>query len=149
MFQFVPLAEDVARAHRARPAPTVIADKEGAYPCRVCLRDARVGERLLLVPYSAFEEDAPYRTAGPVFVHAEPCTRFEPSPRLPDVLRRRLVAVRAYDAAAGEMLSADVVEGASLEAHLTRVLEDPRAEKIHVHFARAGCYACTVERSAR
>jgi hypothetical protein len=46
------------------------------------------------------------------------------------------------------MLAAEVVEGASLECHLERLFEDPHARRIHVHFARAGCYACTVERSA-
>jgi hypothetical protein len=156
-FQFVPIAEAVADAvrrdrkddfgnHGLRP---VAVDRELAFPCRVCLEDAKAGESVLLFSYSPFPGPAPHRTVGPVFVHASRCTPFAPSARAPEMIRRRLVAFRAYDEAGTELIDCDVLEGAALEARVEKVLADRRVHRINVHLARAGCFACAIERSAR
>ena len=156
-FEFVPMPESVADAVRrdrrdafgnAALRPIVV-DKEAAYPCRVCLADAHVGERVYLFSYGPFEKAAPHQTVGPVYVHATRCTPFRCSARLPDVLRRRLVALRAYDAEGAELVECDILEGTAIEARAEKILSNPRVHHINVHFARAGCFACTIERSAR
>jgi hypothetical protein len=128
--------------------PTVV-EKDASVPCRVCLEDARIGESVLLFSYGPFDKPAPHQTLGPVYVHATPCTPFRPSARLPEVLRHRLVAFRAYNEEGTELVECDVVEGAALEARIEKVLENPRVHRINVHFARAGCFACSIERSGR
>jgi hypothetical protein len=40
-------------------ARVVVADAPDSYPCRRCLTDARVGERLLLLPYDPFPQASP------------------------------------------------------------------------------------------
>lgn len=52
----------------------------------------------------------------------------------------------AFDRA-GMMLDADVVDGPALEPLIARLLGDPRADCLHIHFARPGCYAARVERA--
>ena len=156
-FEFVPMPEAVAdgvrRDHHDAFGNTalrpIVVDKEGAYPCRVCLEDARIGERVYLFSYGPFESAAPHQTVGPVYVHATPCKPFSRSARLPDVLRRRMVALRAYDAEGADLVACEIVEGAAIEARAAEVLSNPRAHHINVHFARAGCFACSIERSAR
>jgi hypothetical protein len=156
-FEFVPLPEAVAAIVRRdhedafgnRALRPIAVDTDASYPCRVCLEDARIGESVYLFSYGPFDKAAPHQTVGPVYVHATPCTPFRRSARLPDVVQRRLVALRAYDADGAELLECDIVEGAALEERAEKVLANPRVHHINVHFARAGCFACTIERSAR
>jgi hypothetical protein len=119
-------------------------------PCRACLHDALPGEHVLLFGYSPFLPDAttPYRTFGPVFVHADPaaCTPFTTSGTATDALARRLLSVRAH-AADGTMLHSDVTPGDALAALADRFLADPAVGELHVHHARAGCFACRVLRA--
>jgi Protein of unknown function (DUF1203) len=153
-FRIVPILEPVAAAVRrdrrdafgnADLAPVEV-DASPGFPCRVCLEDARVGERVLLFSYSPIAEAAPYRTVGPIFVHENPCRPFDPSSGIPKVLRSRTVALRAYDAHYTALLDIDLVEGKDLEERAERMLSDARVDHVDVHFARAGCYACTLAR---
>jgi hypothetical protein len=154
MIRFVPIPESVAIAvRRERKDPfgnsglsPIVVDKEESFPCRICLEDARIGETVFLFSYSPFGRPAPHQTLGPVYVHAGACTPFQPSPRLPEVLRRRLVALRAYDEEGTELVECDVLEGAALEERAQRALENHRARRVNVHFARPGCFACSIER---
>lgn len=122
----------------------VLVTEAGTTPCRRCLTDVAPGEEAVLVSYDPFRVDSPYRGAGPVFVHAEPCPRYEGS-QIPTQQRRRLLSVRSYDAGA-LLLDADVVDGAELEPLLDRLLDDPQAAFVHVHNARPGCFAVRVDR---
>lgn len=119
---------------------------EGGEPCRRCLRDASPGERLHLLPYDPFPVRSPYAGPGPVFVHADGCAPHEPDTRVPQQLRRRLLAVRAYDAN-GLMRDNDVVDGEQLEALAGRLLADPQVAFANVHYARPGCFACQLVRA--
>jgi uncharacterized protein DUF1203 len=65
---------------------------------------------------------------------------------VPDQLRRRTLALRAYDAD-GMMVGCDLLDGADLESGIARLFADPRAAYLHVHFAAPGCYAAKVERA--
>lgn len=41
---------------------------------------------------------------------------------------------------------ADLCEGRDVEALAARMLADPAVAYLHVHYARAGCYACRIDR---
>jgi hypothetical protein len=122
-------------------APIVV-DRPHAFPCRHCLRDGEPGESMLLASHSPFALPGPYKEVGPVFVHARPCERFS-GDGVPAQLRRRLVALRAYDRAQS-LLDAVVVEGAAMDGDLERLLERADVAMVHVRFARPGCYACAI-----
>jgi hypothetical protein len=66
--------------------------------------------------------------------------------RVPEQLRLRKLAVRAWDADA-MMVGAELVDGRELESTIDRLFTDPKAAYLHVHFAAAGCYAAKVERA--
>jgi hypothetical protein len=124
----------------------ITADANPGYPCRVCLRDALVGEKVLLFSHSPFPQAHPYRTVGPIYVHAEPCAPAGELAALPEQLLRRLLSLRAYGKDAF-MLDAAVVEGSEADAVIGRLFADPRISFLHVHNARPGCYAARIERS--
>jgi hypothetical protein len=142
-------AQDVRRTrrdgHRSDLTPTEVTEAHAA-PCRVCLQDAHVGDSVLLCTYNPFERPGPYVSTGPVFVHAHGCTPYAPGDGVTDALTRRLLSLRGYDAE-GHMRVADVVEGRDLEARAASLFaEDAAIVAVHVHHARAGCFACRIER---
>lgn len=128
-----------------RGAKRYVADEQPGFPCRVSLEDAKVGERVILVPFAHQAAEGPYHASGPVFVREAARTAAIPPDRVPDLLRSRLLSVRAYDAT-HLMIDADVVEGRNLEALLERMLANDRVSYAHIHFARPGCFACRVTR---
>lgn len=117
----------------------VVAEAHDA-PCRVSLIDAEPGEEVLLLPYAHHELATPYRSSGPIFVRRAASTSSLRLGEVPDSLRRRLLALRVYDAA-GWMLGCDVSEGHQLEALMERLLTLPGSAFVNIHYARAGCYA--------
>lgn len=142
---FAPLFDLDDAALAARGGHRTIADAPAAYPCRVSLQDAEVGESLLLLPYEHLPAPSPYRASGPVFVRrAVPAASLAPG-QVPGSLRRRLLSLRAYRAD-GTMAAADVVEGREIEELIARLFADPTVAMAHAHFARPGCFACRIER---
>ncbi|MFL6099036.1 MAG: DUF1203 domain-containing protein [Actinomycetales bacterium] len=125
----------------------VVADAPHAYPCRRCLRDAEVGDDLVLFPYDPFLGDSPYRQPGPIFVHERECT---PDPAdlasAPEQLRRRQLSLRGFDLS-HQLVATVVVEGVETDAAVAALLDDPAVDYVHVHNAAPGCFAVRVERS--
>lgn len=65
---------------------------------------------------------------------------------MPELLRLRLLSVRAYDD--DDLIAeAEVVEGRDLEPLVARFFDDEAVAYLHVHFARRGCYAARVDRA--
>ena len=117
----------------ARGARRMVADAPHSAPCRVSLADAEPGERLLLLNHRHLAAEAsPYRADGPVFVREAAVEAAPILGAVPDMLRRRLLSMRAYDA--------DVVDGTELDARLRAVFLDPAVAEVHLHTARRGCY---------
>jgi hypothetical protein len=144
--EFAPLfALDDAQLH-ASGAKWYVADRRPGFPCRVSLQDAAPGERLLLVPFTHQPANSPYRASGPVFIRERARQASLGVNEVPELLRLRLLSVRAYDADS-LMVESDVVEGRELEALVERLFINPRVTYLHVHFARPGCYACRIDRS--
>lgn len=115
------------------------------YPCRVSLTDAAVGETVYLLNYTHHDVATPFRSSYAIYVRAGE-TRYDAVDAVPEQLRRRLLSVRAYDAA-GLLRDADVVDGAALEPVIATLFADARNDYLHVHFAKPGCYAARIERA--
>jgi hypothetical protein len=124
-----------------------VADKTPGFPCRVSLRDAEPGERVLLVPFSHQPAHTPYRASGPIFVRESAATASIGPDTVPALLLTRTLSVRAYDAN-HLMCTATVVDGRQLEALLREMLKRADVSYVHVHFAGPGCFACRVDRAA-
>jgi Protein of unknown function (DUF1203) len=151
-FQIIPIETAVAERIRrdrvdelGRPVVARVADS-GGYPCRHCLEDAVPGETMLLFGHSPFTTGGPYREVGPIYVHERPCARRAPSGQVPEQLRRRLLALRGYDAA-GNMVAADVVDGREMEGLLGKLLARDDVAFVHARNARPGCFACAIVRA--
>ncbi len=138
--EFAPLFDLPESALRGRHIQRRVVVEAHDAPCRVSLIDAEPGEEVLLLPFAHHELASPYRSSGPIFVRRAASTAQLQPGEVPDSLRRRLLALRAYDAA-GWMLGCDVTEGHQLEPLLERLLKLPGSAFVNIHYARAGCYA--------
>lgn len=115
-------------------------------PDRVSLRDTTDDETVLLVNYEHQPADTPYRSRHAIFIREHAAEGFDAVDTVPEALRKRLLSLRAFDAA-GLMVDADIVEGAAVEPLIERLLARPDTAYVHAHFARRGCYAALIRRA--
>lgn len=140
------LSSEAGDRFRTVDAPVYVADSFPGFPCRQCLRDAEIGEELILVSHDPFDLETPYRSASPIFVHREPCGS-PATTGLPEQLTRRTLSVRAFDVD-GLMIEAALIDGAELDGTIKRLLADTASEFLHVHNEPRGCWAVEVRASA-
>jgi hypothetical protein len=125
-------------------AKRVVVDGPG-FPERIEMRDAQLGETLLLVNFEHQPADTPYRSAHAVYVREGATERWSGN-RLPEVLRKRLLSLRGFSRE-GSMAQADVVDGCDAELVIERIFGDPAVAYIHAHYAKPGCYAARIDRA--
>ena len=120
-------------------------DATPGFPCRVTLEDVAPGADVLLLNFEHLPVATPYRARHAIFVRegADAPARFEDV--VPDVLARRLLSLRAFDAA-GMMTDADVIDGIDLAPAIERMLADPAVMYLHAHNAKRGCFAARIDR---
>jgi hypothetical protein len=131
---------------RRRGVVRRVADHTPGFPCRVSLRDAEPGETVLLLNYEHQPADTPFRAAHAIYVRQGAVEARPAVGEVPELLRRRLLSVRAFDAE-GMLTDADVADGGMLEPLVERLFDDPAVAYLHVHSARPGCYVARVDRA--
>ena len=134
--------EELAR----RGVKRYIVDHTPGFPDRVEMRDAEVGERVLLLNHVCQPANTPYRASHAIFVREGAEHSYDEVDQVPQVMRGRLLSLRAYDAA-GMMLDADVVDGGQIEGVITRLFQSPQVAYIHAHNAKRGCYSGRIDRA--
>ena len=122
------------------------ADSKPGFPCRVALRDAEPGERVLLFNHEHQPADTVYRSAHAIFVIEGAEQAAPPAGEVPDVMQARMLSVRAFTAD-HMMTDADLVDGRNAAALFERLLADPKVAYLHAHYAKRGCYAARVDRA--
>src|SRR5262249_44181831 len=95
-----PLAHHARRTagEPGRPVPGA-GDGDGPYPVRCCLRDVEAEEGVLLLSAQPVTASSPYAAPGPIYLHEHACDGYQPQGDVPEILRRRLLSVRAFDSA--------------------------------------------------
>ena len=101
---------------------------------------------MILTNFIHLPSESPYRSTHAIYVRKAATTAMSYTDSLPQMLRSRLLSVRAFDAK-DMLVGADVTEGERLEEAIARFFEDPAVEFLHVHFAKPGCYACRIDRA--
>jgi Protein of unknown function (DUF1203) len=124
----------------------IAGDEKPGFPDRITLRDVDAGASLLLVNYEHQTAATPYRAAHAIFVAEGAVETYSRENEIPEVMRLRLLSLRAFDSA-GWMIDADVVSGEHCEALIERFFADGNVAYIHAHFAKRGCYAARIDRA--
>lgn len=122
-----------------------LVDSKPGYPDRVTLREADPGASVLLVNHLHLDVQTAYRSQHAIFVLEGATTAFDEINTVPEVLRPRVLSLRAFDTL-GMMLDADLVDGREVEVLIERLFSNPSTEFIHAHNAKRGCFACRIDR---
>ena len=130
----------------ARGARRYAVDATPGFPDRVELRDLEPGERALLVNYVHQPADTPYRASHAIFVREGAERATELVDTVPDVMRRRTLSLRAFDAT-GMLVDAELIDGADAVAPIERLLALPQVAEVHAHYAKFGCFAARIIRN--
>jgi len=143
--QFEPLFELSDEALKQRGMSRFIVDCENGYPDRITLKDANLGDELILLNFEHQPAPTAYNSKGPIFVSrggAEPHTLID---TIPDSLSRRMLSFRGYSKG-GDMLEGEVIDGKAFRQSIEAFFANENVAYIHVHFASRGCYAARVDR---
>jgi hypothetical protein len=143
---FRPLFGLTDAALAARGARRMIVDASPSFPDRIELRDLDVGEQAILVNHVHHDVDGPYRASHAIFVLEGAREALTLAGAVPEVIRRRPISLRAFDAA-GDMVDAALIDGADIEGAIARMFGDARIDFLHAHYATRGCYAARIDRA--
>ena len=123
-----------------------VADRMPGFPCRVSLRDAEPGETVLLLNYEHLPVPSPFRSRYAIYVRERAVDARLEVNEIPEVLRTRLLSVRAFDAA-GMLVEAEVVQGSKFAAVIDRMFARQDVTFLHAHNAKPGCFAARIDRA--
>ena len=145
---FLPLAGLSDAELAAKGVHRKVAGRDSGFPDRVALRDAKDGERVLLLNFEHQPAASPYRASHAIFVLEGEHETFDAMDTVPDALRRRILSLRAFDDA-GMIVGAELVDGREVEDAIEGLFALPGAAYLHAHYAKYGCYAARVDRAGR
>lgn len=120
-------------------------DRAVGFPDRIALRDCAVGDTVLLLNYEHQPADSPYRSRHAIFVDESATAAAEFIDTVPEVMLRRDIALRAFDAA-HRMIDAALARGDTIAPTIERLLAVPECAYLQAHYAARGCYAARIER---
>jgi hypothetical protein len=116
------------------------------FPCRVSLRDADIGDEVLLLNHVSHEGANPYRASHAIFVSRSAKEAATYVDTIPPALDRRILSLRAFDAD-GMMVDAALAQPGEADAVIRKLLANPAADHIDAHNATRGCFAARIKRN--
>lgn len=123
----------------------MIVDEKPGYPCRVSLKDAEIGEEIILFPFKHHLINSPYQASGPIFVRKNAKIVDLKVNEIPEMLFIRLQSLRTYNKK-GMMIDAKTLQGKNIRKEIKLIFKNKQASYIQIHNANPGCYNCQVNR---
>lgn len=119
----------------------------GRNPCRHCLALIAPGAPMLIVGVRPFATVQPYAEVGPVFLHAEPCTRYRGDDLPPWFAHLTPALIRGYDRDDRIVYpTGAVIDGPTIAARARAILADPEVAYVHVR-SQWNCFQVQLERA--
>ncbi len=128
-----------------RGAMRVTASADRGFPCRVALKDAKAGDRMILLHHVSHDLATPYRSAYAIYVGEG---AFAPAPYVdcvPPVFAGRPLGLRGFSAG-GMLLDAKLALPDEADAGIRALLANTQIASIHAHNAAHGCFVARIER---
>jgi hypothetical protein len=123
----------------------VEADAQPGFPCRITLKDAGPGERLLLLNHAHHDVPTPYRSAYAIYVREGAAPAAEHVDALPPMVERRTLALRGFDRD-GMLRAALLTVPGEAQSGLEALFGQPDVATIHAHNAAYGCFLAQIDR---
>ena len=146
MFQVVPLAAEtfaplfeLSDAELAeRRIMRQLADCHPGFPCRVSLRNADIGETVLLLNYEHLPAPTPFRSSHAIYVRQGAQTAMPVPGEVPEALDRSpMLSVRGFSWD-GMLRGAELVPGGGAADAFDALLAREDIAYLHAHFAKYG-----------
>jgi hypothetical protein len=117
-------------------------------PCRHCLTDIAAGEPMLVLAHRPFPSAQPYAEQGPIFLHAEPCTRHDTNAGMPAMFRERAsYLIRGYGTDDRIVYgSGGPVTPAAMDQRAGELLARADIAYLHVRSGSYNCFQCRIDR---
>jgi len=125
-----------------------ISDGDGV-PCRHCLGYIEAGAPYLVFAYRPFPHPQPYAELGPVFIHADDCSAYDPAAGLPardrDSGEQRIL--RGYGANNRIVYGTGVVvEADAIDSTAAQILARDDVAYVHMRSATNNCWTLRIDR---
>ena len=152
-YQFEAMPSSVADWHRQNRLDEmgnrILHFKDGGtYPCRHCLKEAGKKDGALLFSYQFPLPGSVYAQPTAVFLCKGDCTRHTGGKGVPDIVRNRFVALRAFRAnGLMDYAMNTLCDGKDVGAEVERILANDEIAYINIHTVLAGCMLCVVRRN--
>jgi hypothetical protein len=111
-----------------------IVDSNPGFPDRIEMKDAELGQSVLLLNHVCQPAKTPYRASHAILIREWATQAYDAVDQVPESMRIRLLSLRAFNDD-GMMLDADVADGMVMEPVVTRMFANPEVSYIHVHNA--------------
>jgi Protein of unknown function (DUF1203) len=149
-FRVMAIPTDVTEAVRSsgktpRYGPAHKEFAAGRAPCRHCLKLIASDQELLLFTFDPFCEHLVPPLPGPVYIHAEACTRAQ-TPAIPEEYRGRPLTLLAYGEDRKLISEIRVTDGEE-EKVGAEMLANSEVNYVHVRSTEAGCFLFRLERN--
>ena len=160
--QFTALPTDVVRAYQNgtpdannQPPEQHISTGSGT-PCRHCLHPIAAGEPYLVLAHRPFPALQPYAEVGPIFIHAQACSRYEDvegevevegeTAVIPPILESEQYIVRGYNSQDRIIYgTGQIVETANIPQYAAQLLTRDDVAYLHIRSATNNCFQCQID----
>ena len=119
------------------------ADRNPGFPDRIEMRDAEIGETVLLLNHVHQTGDTPYRASHAIFVREGADACYDRVGEVPQALRPRLLSLRAFRRLTHDGRRRRNRGRRGGGSHRTSVRKYRKLAYIQAHYAKRGCFAGT------
>ncbi len=153
--RIVAISTEVAESVRANlkapvygfPAHAELATDDA--PCRHCLRTIVADkDRRILFTYDRFAGVESLPQPGPIYVHADGCSRYSEDAGFPEELRGSPRTLEAY-ARGRRLISQEYVADGKFEPAIQALFSRSEVDYLQVNSTTAGCFTFRIERADR
>jgi hypothetical protein len=137
------LSDDELASHGAK---RYICDETPGFPDRIEMRDAEIGEQLILLNHTSMENNSPYRATHAIFVLENAKQTYQAINEIPTVMYNRILSLRGFDPD-GMMVDAKIAKGNDIRKAVLELLADKRVVHIDAHNAAQGCFSGRIKRA--
>jgi hypothetical protein len=116
------------------------------FPCRVSLRDADIGDEVILLNHVSHDGNNPYRATHAIFVSKSATEAADYADTIPPALDRRILSLRGFDAK-GMMVDAAIAQPDEADPAVRAMLANLAVDHIDAHNAIRGCFAARIDRN--
>lgn len=122
-----------------------IVTQANSTPCRISLKDAKIGDTVLLINYQHLAAATPFQASHAIYITAGATQAFSEKNTVPEMLQSRMISLRAFDRG-HMMVQADIAQGQQIAEKIGQMLADNGVDYLHLHYAKQGCFAAKVSK---